>query len=70
MTSNSLRCGQRSATVSTTGQYFSNWVPWVSRRGVRGSERRKCVIVGGPKFVCTSVNEGSVLITVFLSDIL
>ena len=26
--------------------------------------------IGGPKFACTSVNEGSVLITMFLSVIL
>ena len=47
-------------------QCFSNWVP---RRGVSGSEGRKCVMaedfIGGPKFLRTSINERSVLIMVF-----
>ena len=48
-----------------------NWVP---RRGVRGSERRKCVmaedIIGGPKCVRTSANVRTGLIVTILSVIL
>ena len=52
-------------------QYFSNWV---SRSGVRGSERRKWVLAEEFYWwseICnTSVNEISVLIVAFLSVIL
>ena len=38
-------------------------------KGCQGFRETK-MRIGGPKFACTSVNEGSVLITMFLSVIL